>query len=99
MESCPIIEVSISIYRAEEGGRKRPIIVKVYRPHFRVIGKEEYLGVEFINDSYDNIEPGSSYKITVRLMYYPNVSYADLSAGKDFEILEGPNVVGRGYVI
>jgi len=72
---------------------------KKYRPHFRIFGTNEWLGVEFIEGPDEPVKPGLSTSSTVRLLYAPEVSYAELREGTKFEILEGPNVVGSGEVI
>ncbi len=84
-----------------EGGRQTPTCLnnKKYRPHFRVFGAKEWLGVEFIEGPDEPVKPGVSTPSTVRLLYAPEVSYAELQEGARFEILEGPNVVGSGEVI
>ena len=64
-------------------------------PHFRVAGGE-YLGIPF-----DKVEPPSTpgtYRATVALLY-PGVDYGALVDGAEFEILEGPRVVGSGRVL
>jgi hypothetical protein len=99
MGNCPNLEVFISLYKAEEGGRIQSIVGRVYRPHLRIIGEEEYLGVEFMNELNETFEPGDSFNTKVRLMYYPNVSYRNLTIGTEFEILEGRKIVGKGHVI
>lgn len=69
-----------------------------YSPHFRVIGDSEYLGIQFIEGPDKPVEPGEVVAAKVSLLYYPNVSYDKLTLGQEFEILEGPNIVGKGMV-
>jgi hypothetical protein len=69
-----------------------------YSPHFRVIGDGEYLGIQFIEGPDRPVEQGELVDAKVCLMYYPNVSYDKLTIGQEFEIFEGPNIVGRGWV-
>ncbi len=95
------IHVLVEFLTYEEGGRKGPIYLNgfSYRPHFRVIGDAEYLGIQFIEGPDRLISPKEWVTAKIWLMYYPNVSYEKLSVGKEFEILEGRNVVGIGTVI
>lgn len=83
-----------------EGGRTDAVALATsqYRPHLRVAGGE-YLGVSFVAGPSEPVQPGSSALATVAFMYEPSVSYADLTEGVNFEVLEGPNIVGIGHVI
>lgn len=94
-------DVTVIFLSSEEGGRHTTPCLnnKKYRPHFRVLGAKEWLGVEFIEGPDEPVKPGVSTPSTVRLLYAPEVSYAELQEGARFEILEGPNVVGSGEVV
>ena len=94
-------EVLVAFLSQEECGRKTMPCLndKKYRPHFRVLRTDDYLGVEFIDGPNEPVKPGSSTRSTVRFLYEPEVSYAELKEGASFEILEGPKVVGSGEVI
>ena len=46
----------------------------------------------------DSVELGSSATAVVQTIF-DNVHYEKLKAGAQFEILEGPHVVGKGVVI
>jgi hypothetical protein len=100
MRKSSYAEVKVVFLPLESGGRANPPILdgKGYRPHVRVPPHEELLGVEFIEGPDEPVEPGVATFASVRLRYYPNVSYADLIVGAEFEIVEGPHVVGHGSV-
>lgn len=55
------IYVSVEFLSTKEGGRKSPIVLiggsGGYRPHFRVIGDTEYLGVQFLEGPKRIISP------------------------------------------
>lgn len=90
----------MEFFTYDEGGKKDFIYLNgCYRPHFRVIGDTEYLGVQFIEAADEMIVPKEIVEARVCFLYYPNVSYNKLQQGKEFEILEGRRVVGKGRVI
>lgn len=97
-------EVFIQLLNTEQGGRRTPICLSTddpshYRPHLRVIGGNgQLLGVEFVDGPDDPVQPGGSAYATVRFFYEPAVCYAELIPGAQFEVLEGPRVVGLGRV-
>ncbi len=59
---------------------------------------ERYLGV-LVADAPDEIAPGGSAEVTLRLMYWPEESYEDLIPGATFTLREGPKIVGFGKVM
>jgi hypothetical protein len=67
-----------------------------YRPHFVVKGKNDYLGVYFLDGEEVNL--GETARGTVEL-FYPEVDYSALVTGADFFIMEGENRVGEGIVL
>ena len=97
-------EIVIELLPLESGGRDAPLNLSrdsggQYRPHLRVIGGSgSMLGVA-VMDGADALAPGGKANATVRFLYEPGVSYAELIEGARFEILEGPHVVGYGHVI
>jgi translation elongation factor EF-Tu-like GTPase len=96
----PWIKVSVKFFPSDEGGRKGSVYLNGgYRPHFRVIGDTEFLGVQFIEATDKIIVPNEKVDAKVCFLYYPDVSYNSLNEGKEFEILEGARVVGKGQVI
>ena len=98
-------EVEIELLPPEAGGRSVPLNLcndnpGQYRPHFRVVGGSgELLGVAFMDGPDEPVSPGARTCATVKSLYEPAVSYAELKKGARFEILEGPNVVGYGRVL
>ena len=98
-------EVEIELLPAEAGGRSMPLTLcndapGQYRPHFRVVGGSgELLGVAFMDGPDEPVSPGVTTCATVKGLYDPAVSYAELKKGARFEILEGPQVVGYGRVL
>ncbi len=46
----------------------------------------------------DPILPGEQTQATIKCLYAPAVSYAELVEGARLEILEGPRLVGHGRV-
>lgn len=95
------LTVLVEFLSPNKGGRKNPINLNgsSYRPHFRVTGDLEYLGVQFVEGPEREIKPEELVVAKVKLIYYPNVSYDKLINGKEFEILEGAMVVGKGTVV
>jgi len=97
-------EVLIELLSTEQGGRRTPISLSTdrpdhYRPHLRLRdGDGKYLGVEFVDGPDDPIPPGGSTYAKVRFIYEPQVCYDALVVGAQFEIMEGPRVVGTGQV-
>lgn len=100
MNNSSYIELKVIFLPLESGVRATPPILddKGYRPHLRIPPHEELLGVEFIEGPDEPVEPGVATFASVRLSYYPNMSYAELIFGAEFEIVEGPHVVGHGSV-
>src|SRR5687767_12568891 len=99
----PYAELEIDFLPAEEGGRSSPVDLSEdgparYRPHLRVRGRSELLGVEVVDGPDDPVDPGTRTSVTVRFLYEPDVRYDALVVGAEVEVLEGPNVVARGRV-
>ena len=97
----PYAEVLVEFFSSENGGRSLPVNLddKGYRPHLRILTEDEYLGVEFVEGPDTPTSPGQSAHATVRFLFWPDVNYERLVIGTEFEILEGPTVVGKGKVI
>jgi len=95
----PGARVEVQFLAADVGGRAGPTyLVKRYRPHLRV-GDGEYLGVAFCgDDSSEPIRAGDCVSAEVIFVYAPNVDYAALVTGSQFQILEGARIVGIGVV-
>ena len=60
--------------------------------------KEHYLGV-LVGDGPDEIPPGGSAEVTLKLMYWPEEEYEHLIPGATFTLREGPKIVGFGRVL
>lgn len=96
--------VLIELLPSSEGGRETPLDLcndrpGRYRPHLRAVGGSgEMLGVAFMDGPDDPIAPGGKTYATIKFLYEPQVSYAELIKGARFEILEGTKVVGHGWV-
>jgi hypothetical protein len=59
---------------------------------------ECYLGV-LVADAPDEIPPGGTAEVTLRLMYRPEEGYEELVPGATFTVREGPKIVGFGQVL
>jgi hypothetical protein len=45
------------------------------------------------------LAPGDSAKVSMDLMYHPQVDYRELIPGATFTVREGPKIVGHGRVL
>jgi hypothetical protein len=107
MSSLPLsafIEADICLLTPEEGGR-RTGIASGYRCNCRLwrAGEHEssyHDATVFILDvpilDVPEILPGSSARARLQ-PHYPD-EWADLAVGSDFELCEGPRVIGRATV-
>ena len=95
--SPKLFEVNVEFFLPN--WRKHPVRLGSgqYWPHLRVVSDSEHLGVKFVRGP-DWVELGSSATAVVQTIF-ENVHYEKLKAGVQFEILEGPHVVGKGVVI
>jgi hypothetical protein len=59
---------------------------------------ENYLGV-WVTDAPDELSPGQTSEVTLKLMYWPKESYTDVKAGATFTVREGSNMIGFGTVL
>jgi len=59
---------------------------------------EHHLGV-WGAEAPDEIAPGDTAEITMRLMYWPEEKYDQLIPGAMFTVREGPKIVGFGRVV
>ena len=98
--TTPYAEVWVDFVPRDRGGRSTSVALGtpgLYRPHLRVAGGE-LLGVEFVDGPDDPVAPGTGTFATVRFLYEPAVSYAALTEGAEFDVLEGLRVVAHGRV-
>jgi hypothetical protein len=97
-------KVWIELLPVEEGGRRTPLDLSsewpvAYRPQLRVRGGDgRLLDVEFVAGPPDPVVPGSGAYATVRLSAASGASPAELVSGAEFDVLEGPRLIGRGRV-
>ena len=66
-----------------------------YRPHLRVDGDDEYLGVTFISDVSCRFDETISATATP---LYDGVDYSKLKPSTKFFVMEGERIVGEGIV-
>jgi hypothetical protein len=109
----PTIIADVTFLSKADGGRNSAAHNSTqYRPHLVVgdqnqrkpiyaedghTGIEEYLGIGFTGDG-EIFAPGQKYKVTLGLIYFPEVNYGKLVAGAEFTIREGGKIVGYGMV-
>lgn len=96
-------EVPITLLPTAEGGRATALSISSdtpgsYRPHLRVKGEAARTGVALVDGPDEPLKPGASAFATVAFLYALDFSDTALTVGKEFEILEGPSVVGFGRV-
>ena len=60
--------------------------------------RETYLGV-WVTDTPDELCPGQTVEMTLRLIYWPEEKYTDVKPGATFTLREGPNIIGFGQVL
>lgn len=91
-------EVELCFRTADQGGRTAPLLIEpgTYRPHFVAPGGA-YLGVVVTRGPLEPVSPGVVVGVEVRFPY--DVSYAALSEGMAFEVMEGQRLVGEGRVL
>lgn len=97
MKQYRYADVRIRFLRTSDGGRQTPAALcgGVYRPHIRVGGDGEYLGVVFVSGPV-SVLPGEEADATVSFIF--DVDDSPLQPGVEFEVLEGLRVVARGTV-
>ncbi|WP_409274561.1 hypothetical protein V1499_05885 [Neobacillus sp. SCS-31] len=104
----PWLDVVVEFLSSEEGGNNLISLgnylygdrfVNGYRPHFRIKGETEYLGIMFKSGPEGLVKPNEKINAQVWLNYYPGISYEKLMNGAEFEIMEGARIVGTGNVI
>lgn len=93
-----LLHVLVTFLNPEEGGRYKLPVLEGYSPHFVIPPNTEMLGVEFIAGPTD-YRADEEINATVKCLYQPFVSYAGLTAGTRFKIVEGMQVVGSGVVL
>jgi hypothetical protein len=112
--SKPTLLVEMVFLPPQEGGRQSVPVFGTqaeYRPHLvvqertvrqaRMTGNtvdERYLGVGFV-DGPRQFGFGEAIRCVLRLMYFPDVDYAELTSGTTFTVREGARIVAHGVVL
>ncbi|HEX6048234.1 MAG TPA: hypothetical protein VFZ21_03165 [Gemmatimonadaceae bacterium] len=98
------VKVWIELLPVDEGGRRTPLDLSsewpvAYRPQLRVRGGDgRLLDVEFVAGPSDPVHPGAGAHATIRLPLDHQHSHAELVTGAEFDVWEGPRLIGRGRV-
>jgi hypothetical protein len=113
MTAKPTIVAEVTFLSPEAGGRKHPPDLSAggYMPHLVVqppdvrtaatVGGfcvEPYLGVVFISGPVQPV-PDQPSRVTLLLLYHPEVDYGPLRDGATFTVREGGKAVGFGQVL
>ena len=100
------VKVWIQLLPVDEGGRRTPLDLSsewpvAYRPQIRVRGGQgRLLDVEFVAGPSEPIHPGGAgASATIRLPRDNGLANAELIAGAEFDVLEGPRLIGHGRVM
>jgi hypothetical protein len=97
------VKVWIQLLPVHEGGRRTPLDLSsewpvAYRPQLRVRGGQgRLIDVEFVAGPSEPVTPGAGAHATIRLAN-PGPSHAELVTGAEFDVLEGPRLIGYGRV-
>ena len=97
-------KIWIELLPVDEGGRRTPLDLSsewpvAYRPQLRVRGGQgRLLDVEFVAGPSEPVVPGSGAHATIRLPLDHATTCAELVAGAEFDVLEGPRLIGFGRV-
>ncbi len=91
-----VLSFLVKVNFFESKRKTLPLLQKGYRPHLKISGDDEYLGVVFV-DSDDFIYDKEILAVITTI--YEGVGYHKLKVGEKFEILEGANIVGAGEVL
>lgn len=97
-------KIWIELLPVDEGGRRTPLDLSsewpvAYRPQLRVRGGPGRLvDVEFVAGPSEPVSPGSGAHATIRLPLDYATSCADIVTGAEFDVLEGPRLIGFGRV-
>src|SRR5689334_4945040 len=100
------LKVWIELLPVDEGGRRTPLDLSsewpvAYRPQVRVRGGHgRLLDVEFVAGPSEPVVPGGAgAPATIRLPQNGALSHAELVVGAEFDVLEGPRLIGHGRVL
>jgi hypothetical protein len=95
-------DVRVDWRPSDQGGRSGPVQLTStgrdgYKPHLRVAGAPDVLGVAFVGGDPAVATPGVRSRATIAFIY--DIDYSPLTVGAQFEVLEGATVVGSGEVL
>ena len=100
------VKIWLELLPEDEGGRRTPLDLSsewpvAYRPQVRVRGGGgRLIDVEFVAGPSEPVNPGTSTHATIRLSASKNGgAHAELVPGAEFDVCEGPRVIGRGRVV
>ena len=99
------VKIWIELLPVDEGGRRTPLDLSsewpvAYRPQLRVRGGQgRLLDVEFVAGPSEPIAPGAGANATIRLPHDNGVTHSELVTGAEFDVLEGPRLIGFGRVM
>jgi hypothetical protein len=100
------VRIWIELLPVDEGGRRTPLDLSsewpvAYRPQLRVRGGPgRLLDCEFVAGPSEPIHPGGAgANATIRLPPDCAASHAELVTGAEFDVLEGPRLIGHGRVL
>jgi hypothetical protein len=97
------VKIWIELLPVDEGGRRTPLDLSsewpvAYKPQFRVRGGPgRLIDVEFVAGPSEPIVPGAGAHATIRLAGNGGPC-AELVTGAEFDVLEGPRLIGHGRV-
>jgi len=99
------VKVWLELLPEDEGGRRTPLDLSsewpvAYCPQIRVHGGSgRLLDVEFVAGPSEPITPGAGAAATIRLPQSNGAPLDELSIGAQFDVWEGPRLIGRGRVM
>lgn len=93
----PDFVAKLTYLTSDEGGRNS-YATSGYRPHVKFDGRKEMTSGEQLFVDKDKVFPGETEIAEIRMLS-PNFFEKYLFVGQQFEIVEGPKVVGHGEVL
>jgi hypothetical protein len=98
------LKVWIQLLPYDEGGRRTPLDLSsewpvAYKPQLRVRGDARLLDVEFVAGPSEPVFPGGDgAHATIRLPSANGAAHPAFPVGTEFDVLEGPRLIGHGRV-
>ena len=99
------VKIWIELLPVDEGGRRTPLDLSsewpvAYCPQLRVRGGDgRLINVEFVAGPSEPVHPGAGAHATIRLAPDHQDARAELVQGAEFDVWEGPRLIGRGRVM